>query len=410
MKFFFPDSHDLVDPSFDFRTERRVYGGSRQQAQQYAHEVFPSAPYDGMLLSKAVIDGFAKNIRYSFTQVQRLKRVGVHEFLRLENVGKAGRLEVMGDCGSFTYVNEPEPPFSVADVVNFYGECRFDYGLSLDHVVLGYANPKKEVPSETLIEWKRRFVMTLEFAAEFKRLQSGENHGFFPIGVAQGWSPESYRDAVRQLQAMGYTYIALGGMVPLKTHEILASLEEVNTVRKAKTKLHLLGIARFDKIGELDQYGVASFDSTAPLKQAFMDERDNFHTPTRTYTAVRIPQTGENAKLKKQILSGEVDHNRARELEKACLKGVMAYAEGSTSLDKVLPLLKEYETLWHGHKDDSERYRETLTDRPWEKCPCAVCSKLGVHVAIFRGAERNRRRGFHNVFVLHNRLNHNPTT
>jgi hypothetical protein len=405
MKFFFPDSHDLVDPSFDFRTERRSYAGSRQQAQQYAHEVFPSAPYDGMLLSKAVVDGFAKNLRYSFTQIQRLKRVGVHEFLRLDSVGNEGRLEVMGDCGSFTYVNEPEPPFSVADVADFYGECRFDYGLSLDHVVLGYANPKKEVPTETLTEWKRRFDMTLQFANEFKRLQSAGKLDFAPIGVAQGWSPESYRDAVKALQSMGYSYIALGGMVPLKTHDILACLEAVNVVRKVNTKLHLLGIARFDKIGELDRFGVASIDSTAPLKQAFMDERDNFHTPTRTYTAVRIPQTGENAKLKKQILSGEVDHNRARELEKACLKGVMAYAEGSTSLDKVLPLLKEYETLWHGHKDDSERYRETLTDRPWEKCPCAVCSKLGVHVAIFRGAERNRRRGFHNIFVLHRRLN-----
>jgi len=410
MKFFFPDSHDLVDPSFDFRTERRVYGGSRHQAQHYAHEVFPSAPYDGMLLSKAVIDGFAKNVRYSFTQVQRLKRVGVHEFLRVENVGNAGRLEVMGDCGSFTYVNEPEPPFSVADVVNFYGECRFDYGLSLDHVVLGFSNSKKDVPEETMTEWKRRFDMTHEFASEFRRLQNSEKHKFVPIGVAQGWNPESYKNAVRDLQNMGYTYIALGGMVPLKTHEILACLEEVKTVRNTGTKLHLLGIARFDKIGELDPYGVASFDSTAPLKKAFMDDRDNFHTPTRMYTAVRIPQTGENAKLKKLILAGEVDHNRARELEKTCLKGVLAYAEGSMDIKQVLPNLKEYEALWHGGKDDSERYRETLTDRPWDKCPCAVCKELGVHVAIFRGAERNRRRGFHNLFVLHRRLNINPTT
>jgi hypothetical protein len=34
-----------------------------------------------------------------------------------------------------------------------------------------------------------------------------------------------------------------------------------------------------------------------------------------------------------------------------------------------------------------------------------VCRALGVHVVIFRGAERNRRRGFHNLFVLRNRLN-----
>jgi len=405
MKFFFPDSHDLVDPSFDFKTERRVYSGSRHQSQQYAHEVFPSAPYHGMLLSKAVVDGFAKNLRYSFTQVQRLKRIGVHEFLRLNKTAAGDRLEVMGDCGSFTYVNEFEPPFSVADVVDFYDECGFDFGLSLDHVILGYANPKKEIAEETLLEWKRRFQMTLQFATEFKQLHSVTTQKFSPIGVAQGWSPATYRDAVKDLQKMGYKYIALGGMVPLKTHEIVECLESVSAVRKPGTKIHLLGIARFDRLGELDKYGVASFDSTAPLKQAFMDDRDNYHTPTRTYTAVRIPQTSENAKLKKQILSGEIDHNRAKELETACLKGVMSYAERSTSLERVLAHLKEYESLWHGKKDDSERYRETLADRPWEKCPCAVCEKLGVHVAIFRGAERNRRRGFHNVFVLHSRLN-----
>src|SRR4051794_36412895 len=56
MKFFFPDSHDLVDPSFDFQTERRTHYGSRQQSQRYAHEVLDEPPYDGMLLSKAMID------------------------------------------------------------------------------------------------------------------------------------------------------------------------------------------------------------------------------------------------------------------------------------------------------------------------------------------------------------------
>src|SRR6516225_7961091 len=100
MKFFFPDSHDQVDPSFDFRSERRSY--------------------DGMLVSKAVIDGRTDNVRYSFAQIQRLKRLGVREFLRLDRTSFAKRIETMGDCGSFTYVNESEPPFSVSDVIEFY--------------------------------------------------------------------------------------------------------------------------------------------------------------------------------------------------------------------------------------------------------------------------------------------------
>jgi hypothetical protein len=197
-------------------------------------------------------------------------------------------------------------------------------------------------------------------------------------------------------------------MVPLKSHEILASLDAVNSVRRPSTRLHLLGIARFENVKQMTQLGVVSFDSTAPLKKAFMDERDNYHTKTRAYTAVRIPQVGENAQLKKRILSGEIDQDRALKLEKSCLRGVISYAEGSSSLGSLLPYLREYESLWHGRKDDSERYRETLTDRPWENCPCSVCRSIGVHVVVFRGAERNRRRGFHNLFVLHNRLNSNP--
>ncbi len=404
MKFFFPDSHDLVDPSFDFATERRIFNGSRQLAQQYAHEVFDAPPYDGMLVSKAVIDGYSKNLRYSFSQVQRLKRLGIREFLRLDTARFPERIATMGDCGSFTYLMEPEPPFSVAQVLEFYGECQFDYGLSLDHVVLGYAADEK-VDAEVLIEWKRRFEMTLTFADEFLRLHRASPGVLTPIGVAQGWSPDSYARAVQALQKMGYNYIALGGMVPLKSPEILASLDAIRSIRSVSTRMHLLGVSRFDQLGPLNQHGVASFDSTAPLKQAFMDDKNNYHTPTRAYTAVRVPQVGENAKLKQAILSGAIDQDEALRLEKACLRSVLRYAEGSGSIEAALEPLKTYEALWHGKKDDSDRYRETLVDRPWEKCPCSVCQALGVHVILFRGAERNRRRGFHNLYVLRNRLN-----
>src|ERR1700693_1500865 len=362
MKFFFPDSHDLVDPSFDFRTEQRIYSGSRQRAQLYAHEVLDLPPYDGMLVSKAVIDGGEKNLRYSFAQIQRLKRLGVREFLRLDRTSFAKRIETMGDCGAFTYVNESEPPFTVSDVIEFYLDCQFDYGLSLDHVILGYSDGDAEIAHDELDKWKGRFDMTIEFAGEFLRFHQRNRLPFKPIGVAQGWSRQSYTKAVGALQKMGYQYIALGGMVPLKTHEILTCLEGVRQLRRPETKLHLLGIGRFDRLGELERYGVYSFDSTAPLKQAFMDDRDNYYTASRPYTAIRIPQVGENNNLKRRILSGEIDQNRARQLEKDCFVGAMAFEEGSIGLDILVGRLRDYEQLWHGRKDDSERYRETLPD------------------------------------------------
>ena len=85
MRFYFPDSQDQIDPSFDFDTEERSPFRIRQRDDLYAHEILDPVPYTGMLISKAMIDSHSasKSVRYSFAQVQRLKRLGVREFLRL---------------------------------------------------------------------------------------------------------------------------------------------------------------------------------------------------------------------------------------------------------------------------------------------------------------------------------------
>ena len=49
-------------------------------------------------------------------------------------------------------------------------------------------------------------------------------------------------------------------------------------------------------------------------------------------------------------------------------------------------------------------YGRTLEAKPWRKCGCDICRELGHHVILFRGAERNRRRGLHNVWVFYRRL------
>ncbi len=403
MKFFFPDAHDLVDPSFNFDTEQRQFNGSRQLAQLYAHERLDRPPYDGMLISKAMVDGRGKSLRYSFTQVQKLKRLGAREFLRLDRPHFTRRMETMGDCGSFSYLTEPTPPFSVDEVIEFYLDAQFDYGISLDHVILGYDEKSKSI-SEAPEEWRGRFEITLQCAKEFFSKCQTRKVPFCPVGAAQGWSPQSYAVAVSELQKMGYHYIALGGMVPLKSREILACLEAVNEVRNPRTKLHLLGINRLEALDEFARMGVHSFDSTSALKKAFMDDKDNYHTKSRAYTAVRVPQVGENAALKKKILAGTVDHARARFLEKTCMDGLKALGQNNIGLTEVLGRLREYDILWRDGRDETERYRETLQDAPWRKCSCSICRDLGVHVVIFRGADRNRSRGFHNLHVLSENL------
>ena len=86
-------------------------------------------PYDGILVSKSVVDGMAQSSsRYSLAQRHRLFRVGVQTFFRLER--SHYELESMGDCGAFSYVTEPEPPYTADEVIDFYEGCGFDYGLS----------------------------------------------------------------------------------------------------------------------------------------------------------------------------------------------------------------------------------------------------------------------------------------
>jgi len=404
VKFFFPDSQDFVDESFDFVTETRSESRIRQRDDRYPHELFQEAPYNGILVSKAIVDGLGGGTgKYSGAQRNRFMRVGVREYFRLENV----ILETMGDCGAFTYVREERPPYTAAEVADFYEDCGFDYGLSVDHVILAYRAEYDQcldgvdpVPPD----WRARQDITFELAEQFLRYCEAKQYRFTPIGVAQGWSPASYARAVTTLQDLGYQYIAFGGFVPLKTRDILACLEASNAVRAPGTQFHLLGITRCENVQAFGEFGVVSFDSTSPLRKAFKDDKHNYYTLHETYSAIRVPQVDANPELLRRIVAGQVRQEEARELEQECLETLVRYDQHKASLEETLAVLRSYELIFNGATDRSEVYRRVLADRPWSKCPCEICRRLGIQVIIFRGAERNRRRGFHNIYVFNRQL------
>src|SRR5829696_4874754 len=175
MRFYFPDSQDQIDPSFDFETEERSLFRIRQRDDHYAHEALSPAPYAGMLVSKAMVDGVGGGAgRYSAQQRQRLYRVGVREFFRLNGEP----IDTLGDCGAFTYVREEFPPYSVDEVIDFYENCDFDAGISLDHVILGF-DLEAGLDDETVDPlWKRRRELTIDLAAEFISRHSQRNCSF----------------------------------------------------------------------------------------------------------------------------------------------------------------------------------------------------------------------------------------
>ena len=405
----------MVDPSFDFETEKRSEWRTRQRDDQYPHETFKTPPYHGVLVSKALVDGYGSSgSRYSLAQRQRFWRNGVKSFMRLDQSHLSDRpaypshqLLAMGDCGAFSYVKEKVPPVSTTEVIEFYDRCGFDYGISVDHVILGYETKARAILpgfADTFIEWRERQEITLELAVEFLTETQAGGVNFTPLGVAQGWSPESYSRSVSELQKIGYERIALGGMVPLKTSSILECLETIKDVKHPSTELHLLGITRCDHMSRFKEYGVTSFDSTSPLRQAFKDAKDNYYTRERNFTAIRVPQAEGNPKLQARIRSGELCQDRTRQLEQRCLWGLREFGRGALSADDTLEFLSEYERIHHPGESREKVYREVLTERPWSKCQCEICRTIGIEVMVFRGTERNKRRGFHNLRIFFEKL------
>jgi hypothetical protein len=406
VRFFFPDSQDQIDPSFDFFTEERSQTRVRQRDDLYAHEALAEAPYTGVLVSKAIVDGIGNGAgRYTFAQRHRLYRQGVRRFFRLDRPDGV-RLESLGDCGAFTYVNEDVPPYTVDEVIDFYDRCRFDAGISVDHVILGYRDTSDTLPGTAPPvpdSWIERQRITLALADEFLRRHAGRKCSFTPLGVVQGWDPPSYAAALSELQRIGYRRIAIGGMVPLKTPDILRCLAAMDDVRRRDTQLHLLGVTRCDHVEQFARFGVSSFDSTSPFRQAFKDDKDNYYAGNRAYPAIRIPQVDGNPKLRREILAGQRDQREAIRLESSSLEALQEFDQGSRPVEDVLDAIEAYNTFL-GVRSRRAEHRELLHDRPWMSCQCGICHRLGIQVVVFRGTERNKSRGFHNIFVFNERL------
>ena len=57
MDFYFPDSQDQIEPTFDFVAEERSPFRVRQRDDRYAHEIHKKPVYSGVLVSKSIVDG-----------------------------------------------------------------------------------------------------------------------------------------------------------------------------------------------------------------------------------------------------------------------------------------------------------------------------------------------------------------
>jgi hypothetical protein len=421
MKFIFADSMDYVDPHFNFLLDRNGEGRRPYWDDQFPHEILGYAPYDGMLVSRAIVGDHRQHGKYTEAQAMRFRRIGARKFLRLDKPAYS-QLTLMGDCGAFSYASMDEPPYTPADTVEFYADGGFTHGCSIDHIIFEFDATAKGFSGGS-DQARDRCELTLELADAFLKASRALGAGFTPIGVVQGWSPGSMAEAARRLLAMGYRYLGIGGLVPLRIDTIHAAVAAVDDVVRYQpgARMHLLGFARVEEIEQFSRYRVASFDTTSPLLRAFKDKERNYYLPgsdgrLQYFTAIRIPQVFENNALKRQVQMGRLKQESLVKMEALALDAVRRYSQRAISLDTALSAILSYArpVHWSANMTEDaldrrmavlgEHYRRTLLARAWERCSCSVCASSSVEVIIFRGSNRNKRRGIHNMGVFRQHL------
>jgi len=406
MKFFFADNLDAVDPDFNFLNERSEPSRNRQAGDQFAHEILGYPPYDGMLVSRAIIEGPKGPRRYSQAQRFRVFREGIREFLRYPELGYSGSeisFPIMGDCGAFSYIDHHKPPYSVDDTIDFYTTCGFTHGVSPDHIILGH-NSSWDDARRCPLDVKSRAELTASNAIEYLRKTQANSSSLIPIGVVQSWSAKSAVHYAKKLVAAGYEYIGLGGLAASLTSDIYDLVGEVASQLPSSIKIHIFGFSRIDHLDRFQGLGIHSFDSTSPLIKSFKDERHNYFNPSgEHYLALKVPASHENA-MKRRIQSGNTCSEIAKANEQGVLGAFRGYARGLVSLEEAHKAICNHLEYLKNDNSDSDSLLRTLRDRPWEKCECAVCTQIGCEVVLFRGLNRNKRRGFHNLHVFYQKL------
>ena len=385
LKYFIPEWDDRVDPDYDFITDTATEGRDPYSHDVYSHEIYPVPNYDGVLISKIIIE-------QNKTKKARIEETGVHKFIRFDE-----SRPIMGDCGAFGYIDEEVPPFETTEILDYYQRLGFNIGVSIDHLIVGkYASDP--------VERDRRYKLTRANAEDFIKKYKAGGYTFLPSGVAQGWDTASYRESVAALIEMGYEHICIGGMVRTKTKDIIEILKEIKPIVPEYLQMHLFGVARPEGLTAFRQLGITAMDSASFLRRAWLGAHDNyFATVDNKYAAIRVPPVNEHGKrVKTMAEEGRGTVEQFKKLEEAAMGALRRFDAGELSVDDTLVPVLEYDRLVGDDREShAELYCKLLEDQPWKKCGCEICRTVGIDTVIFRGNNRNRRRGFHNTYVFY---------
>lgn len=377
MKFFIPEWDDCVDRNYNFETDT-ISGSPDNRQNDYIWHIFGwnQLPVDGILVSRAQLEK-------SEGKASRARKIGFYDYLKIPK-----NIETIADCGAFDYINEPTPRYEAKDTLDFYYDLKVNNGVTIDHIITNQKMEDKEY----------RFEITMKNAEEMYDIWYNNDKyydSFRLIGAIQGWDINSYKFALRELMNLGFRYIGVGGIAKTNTksikelvHELGKTKKEFTQKNKEKIDIHLFGFARAELFGDIANAGITSFDSASMLRKAWLASTSNyFRTYDKRYSAIRVRYADEN------------DEN-LKSLEQDVLQSLRKYGHNDLSFDDVKNKLSLYE-LKTSESEYIDQYSKTLRDRPWDECDCPICKKYGIEICVFRGNNRNRRRGFHNTHIFY---------
>ena len=399
MKYFIPEWDDRVDPKYDFTsdTHSREHKEDPVKNDVYLWNIFgiDNVPIDGVLVSRMTIIGNKK-------KYERALREGIHKVLRLPK-----NFEILGDCGAFGYIEEKIPPFDPIETLEYYSGLGFNYGVSVDHLVV--TQFEKDRQARMQITYENGVKAHHEWLKKFKQ-------DFQLLLAVQGRDIRDYLNMYENYIKLGATHLAFGGLARSPTSFILKLIDELIREIKRSTNipvyLHFFGLARFPlfpKFQKLEDLGVnVGFDSASYLRKAWLSAAStqlNYLTlGGKGYSAIRIPFVAKKKWKTRETLIKRMDETQLRHLEQECLNMLRLYDKDKTDAKSVTAVLSKLNKALGERPELIKFYRRTLEDKPWNLCKCPICKNIGIEVILFRGNNRNRRRGFHNTYVFYNIL------
>jgi len=398
MKYFIPEWDDRVDPRYDFVLDRhsKEHDENPIRNDVYTWDIFglDKVPLDGVLVSRITIPENKRKHKLISTD-------GIHKFLRLPQT-----FDIIGDCGAFGYVEEKSPPYDPIEILKYYSDLGFNYGVTVDHLVVPQFENDKYLRMK--ITYENGIKSFHEWLRNFK-------NDFKLVVAVQGWEVEDYLKMFDDYVKHGIRSFGFGGLVRSPTPFITILLDKL-TKRIEESKitleyLHFFGLARFPlfhKFRQLEELGIhVGFDSASYLRKAWLSspnmQLNYLSLEGRGYTAIRIPFVEKKVKGKDKT-DRNLEGTNLTYLEHECLTKLRMYDKNETNIENVVQSLTEFNKAIGAKPELIEFYRRTLEEKPWKNCDCPICKGIGIEVVIFRGNNRNRRRGFHNTYSFYNIL------